>query len=35
MENIINTVLNNLSKSRFRSSFHLKEKDILYIKTKG
>ena len=28
-------VLNKLSKSKFRSSFKLKEKDILYIKDKG
>jgi len=27
--------LNDLSKSKFRSSFHLKEKDVLYIKGKG
>lgn len=26
--------LNNLSKSKFRSSFHLKEKDIDYLKNK-
>lgn len=34
MENI-NTILANLSKSRFRSSFRLKEKDIIYLKAKG
>lgn len=28
-------ILNKLSKSKFRSSFKLKEKDILYIKDKG
>lgn len=28
-------MLNKLSKSKFRSSFHLKEKDIKYIKEKG
>lgn len=30
-----NDVIEKLSKSKFRSSFHLKEKDILYIKEKG
>ena len=34
-EEKINLVLNNLKKSTFRSKFHLKEKDILYIKEKG
>ena len=33
-DNIIG-LLNKLSKSKFRNSFHLKEKDILYIKEKG
>lgn len=28
-------MLNKLSKSKFRNSFHLKEKDIIYIKEKG
>lgn len=28
-------ILNKLSKSKFRSSFKLKEKDIIYIKEKG
>lgn len=28
-------MLNKLSKSKFRSSFHLKEKDIKYINEKG
>ena len=28
-------ILYKLSKSKFRSSFHLKEKDIVYIKEKG
>ena len=28
-------ILNNLSKSKFRNSFHLKTKDIIYIKEKG
>lgn len=31
----MNDILNKLSLSRFRSSFHLKDKDILYIKEKG
>lgn len=31
----VNVVLNNLSKSKFRSSFNLKEKDKIYIKEKG
>lgn len=30
-----NDIFDRLSKSKFRSSFHLKEKDILYIKEKG
>lgn len=30
-----NNILDRLSKSRFRSSFHLKDKDILYIEDKG
>ncbi len=34
MENI-DYILSKLSKSKFRSSFHLKEKDKLYIKEKG
>lgn len=29
------SILDRLSKSKFRSSFHLKEKDYLYIKEKG
>ena len=28
-------ILNKLSKSNFRNSFHLKEKDKLYVKEKG
>ena len=32
---LIGKKLNDLSKSKFRSSFHLKEKDVLYIKEKG
>ena len=35
MNNNIEYVLNNLSKSKFRSSFHLKEKEKKYIKDKG
>ena len=35
MNNRINTVLENLSKSTFRNKFHLKEKEINYIKEKG
>ena len=35
MNRNIEEVLNNLAKSKFRSSFHLKEKDILYVKDKG
>ncbi len=31
----MNDILDRLSKSKFRSSFHLKEKDIIYIKEKG
>lgn len=31
----INEALYRLSRSRFRSSFHLKEKDIAYIRDKG
>lgn len=30
-----NSILDRLSKSKFRSSFHLKDKDILYIEDKG
>lgn len=32
---IIEEKLNSLKKSKFRASFHLKEKDRLYIKEKG
>mgnify|MGYP002623160025 CR=1 FL=1 len=35
MSQIINNKLNKLAKSKFRSSFHLKQKDIEYIKNKG
>ena len=31
----IDNILNSLSKSKFRNSFHLKEKDKLYIEEKG
>lgn len=31
----INNILNKLSKSKFRNSFHLKEKDIKYVENKG
>ena len=31
----IDYLLNSLSKSKFRNSFHLKEKDINYVKEKG
>ena len=34
-ENQIEIVLTNLSKSKFRSSFHLKEKDKKYIEDKS
>lgn len=35
MEEKIENVLDKLSKSKFRSGFHLKDKDVLYIKDKG
>ncbi len=35
MEKEITRILENLSKSKFRSSFHLKEKEKLYIQEKG
>lgn len=35
MDEKIKNILNRLSKSKFRSSFHLKDKDILYIEDKG
>lgn len=35
MKNDIEMILNNLSKSNFRSKFHLKEKDREYVKEKG
>lgn len=31
----IDYILNSLSKSKFRNSFHLKEKDKIYIEEKG
>lgn len=34
MDEKIKNILNRLSKSKFRSSFHLKDKDILYIEDK-
>lgn len=34
-EKIIDDILQKLSYSRFRSSFHLKNEDIIYIKEKG
>ena len=34
-DNRIENILNNLSKSNFRSKFHLKQKDKDYIKEKG
>lgn len=35
MDEKIKNVLDRLSKSKFRSGFHLKDKDVLYIKDKG
>ena len=35
MEREIEEILLKLNKSRFRSKFHLKEKDKLYIQEKG
>ena len=34
MDEKIKNILDRLSKSKFRSSFHLKDKDILYIEDK-
>lgn len=34
-EKQIENVLDRLSKSTFRNKFHLKEKDIIYVKEKG
>lgn len=33
--NNIDDILNKLAMSKFRNSFHLKEKDIIYVKEKG
>lgn len=35
MEKNVEDILYQLSKSKFRSSFHLKEKDIEYVREKG
>lgn len=35
MDEKIKNILDRLSKSKFKSSFHLKDKDILYIEDKG
>ena len=35
MDEKIKNILDRLSKSKFRSSFHLKDKDIWYIEDKG
>ena len=35
MEDRVEKILDSLSKSKFRSSFHLKEKELNYIKEKG
>ena len=35
MNEKIKNILDRLAKSKFRSSFHLKDKDILYIEDKG
>lgn len=35
MNEKINMILNKLSKSHFRSKFHLTNRDIIYIKAKG
>ena len=35
MDRKIDDILGRLAKSKFRSSFHLKEKDLIYIKEKG
>ena len=35
MDEKIKNILDRLSKSKFRSSFHLKDKDILHIEDKG
>lgn len=35
MNNQIENILEKLNRSKFRSSFHLKEKDVIYIQNKG
>lgn len=35
MDEKVKNILDRLSKSKFRSSFYLKDKDILYIEDKG
>ena len=35
MDEKIKNIFDKLSKSKFRSSFHLKDKDIVYIEDKG
>lgn len=35
MDEKVKNIFDRLSKSKFRSSFHLKDKDILYIEDKG
>lgn len=35
MEKNIDKILYSLSNSKFRASFHLKQKDILYVQAKG
>ncbi len=35
MSQVVNNKLEQLEKSKFRSSFHLKEKEKIYIKQKG
>lgn len=35
LDNKIDYILSSLGKSKFRSGFHLKDKDISYIKAKG
>ena len=35
VNNQIDNMLDRLSQSKFRNSFHLKDKDIIYIKEKG
>lgn len=35
LNNQVNNILDRLSQSKFRNSFHLKNKDIIYINEKG